>query len=799
MTSRQPPRGRPPQFDSYRPSEDRNRPTPAGQPHPDFDAARRAPPARGMHPGMPPAAQSGQPPLRDTFNYARPAVPTRQPRRGWGSTVLYGLLGLVAMGAGAVAFAMLTLPADFVRDYAVRAVKEKTGRDLVIAGPASFSIYPAPSISLSNVSLSSAPGAPPLVAMKSLDLSVAMWPLLERQVRIKALVLRDPVFDLEVDQQGRRSWDFAEARPTRFAQADVQSETPTMSDAAPGADEAPPADAARARRLKDVSLEDVRIENGSLHYADKRTGTDSNITAINARLGLQSIAAPLNAEGHLDWKGKTINFSGVMTSLTEVLEARPAKLDLKLGTDVLDATFQGSAKLETLSTEGILSAKSASARDLFAWLGTDLPPSDGFGELTAKGLWRAAPDQYSFSTAEIALDRTTARGDIALDTRGARPLINATLKLTELDLNTYSSKGKSSAKRAAPDARPPAGSDASGDKAHSIEDLIQQSDPPGPRVKGYTKREGWDEQAFDLRLLGVVDADAKLSVAKLKVGNLQLNQSDMTVALKNRVMTTTFEPVRLYEGFGKGTVVVDGTAESKAGFNANLTLVNISAQPLLKDLAEMDRVAGKGRLVVALAGQGESQREIVEDLHGTFEFAFEDGAIMGVNIPEMMRNLSKGSLKGLDAAPTDKTDFSEMTSTWQVKNGIAENQDLKIVSPLLRVAGSGRVELPARELDYVLKPKVVASLAGQGGEQDLSGIEVPVRVHGPWDKPKYSPDLGAVFKNPKTVETIKEIGKQLKGKKADEIVDELLGSGDGSEGGKSKGKKLLDKLFGGGQ
>jgi AsmA protein len=162
----------------------------------------------------------------------------------------------------------------------------------------------------------------------------------------------------------------------------------------------------------------------------------------------------------------------------------------------------------------------------------------------------------------------------------------------------------------------------------------------------------------------------------------------------------------------------------------------------------------------------------------------------------MMRNLSKGNLGGLETAPSDKTDFSEMTSTWTVKSGIAENQDLKLVSPMLRLTGSGRVMLPAREVDYMLRPKIVASIAGQGDTQDLSGIEVPVRMHGAWADPKFSPDLGAALKNPKTVETIKEIGKQFKGKKADEIVDDLFGSksGDG-ESGKSKGKKLLEQFL----
>ncbi len=153
------------------------------------------------------------------------------------------------------------------------------------------------------------------------------------------------------------------------------------------------------------------------------------------------------------------------------------------------------------------------------------------------------------------LDQTTARGDISLDTRGARPLVDANPTLTELDLNTYASKG----------ARHTASQKATekDGKAKSIEDLLQQQAPaePGPRVQGYTKREGWDEDAYNLAPLGALDANAKLSIGKLTVGAYHLDQSDLNVALKNRVMITTLNQVRLYEG--TGTALSPSTARPR--------------------------------------------------------------------------------------------------------------------------------------------------------------------------------------------------------------------------------------------
>ena len=101
----------------------------------------------------------------------------------------------------------------------------------------------------------------------------------------------------------------------------------------------------------------------------------------------------------------------------------------------------------------------------------------------------------------------------------------------------------------------------------------------------------------------------------------------------------------------------------------------------------------------------------------------------------------------------------------------------------------------------MLKPKIVAdSRRARAASRTSSGIEIPVRVTGPWEQPKFAPDFKGVLKDPKTaVDTIKEIGKQFKGKSAGEIANELLGSGNSADGQnqKSKAKDLLKQCSAG--
>ena len=301
-------------------------------------------------------------------------------------------------------------------------------------------------------------------------------------------------------------------------------------------------------------------------------------------------------------------------------------------------------------------------------------------------------------------------------------------------------------------------------------------------------------------LLGVADGDVHLTLDKLTFKNVTVGQSTAMVGVKDHAMQAKFEDVALYNGHGRGTVSVDGSANT-ANIGAHLALDNISALPFLKDAANFEWVAGNANVDLQLAANGLSQLQLVESLNGNVAFHFSDGAFVGFNLPAAIRGASNGDLSGLKRAPTAKTDFSALSATFVVANGVAQNQDLQLASPLLRVTGAGTIHMPQRTIDYTVKPKVVASLEGQQGDAAEPGIEVPVRVSGSWDAPKYQVDLKGMLSDPnKTVETVKEIGKKLKGKNANEIVDQLFGKKSGDDAttarNKAKAKNFLDKLLG---
>jgi len=250
------------------------------------------------------------------------------------------------------------------------------------------------------------------------------------------------------------------------------------------------------------------------------------------------------------------------------------------------------------------------------------------------------------------------------------------------------------------------------------------------------------------------------------------------VSIKNRALRTTIEDTRLYGGQGRGVVTAEGTGKG-AAIGANLSLDGVAALALLKDAAGFDWVDGKAKMHIAVAGQGGSEKAIVENLNGQAEFSFNDGAVVGYNIPQMVRGLSQGKLSGFNRVPSERTDFSEAGASFQIKGGVAETKDLRAASPLMRLTGTGVIHLAQREIDATLRPRLVGTLAGQGGSGEPAGVELPVRIRGPWERPQISADVDGLLKNPdKAIDAIRELGRQIqqqgKGGGLDKLIEQFI-------------------------
>ena len=320
---------------------------------------------------------------------------------------------------------------------------------------------------------------------------------------------------------------------------------------------------------------------------------------------------------------------------------------------------------------------------------------------------------------------------------------------------------------------------------------------PAP-TRARNRSAGWSRAPIDATAMKLVDADAQLKISGLTVSGLKIDKISLRLRLNNGTAQANIDRTELYGGYGRGVITASADAAA-TGVNvgANVGISDISAEIFLKDAADLELVSGRARFIAELNGSGRSQQAIMSSLAGTASFIFKDGAIVGWNIPQMLRGLRRGKIADLGKTPAAKTDFSEFAANFKINRGIANTQNLRVVSPLLRMPGSGNINIGRRRLDMILRPKLVASLEGQGGKAGLSGIQIPVRVSGPWDNPNAKPDLTRILIDGKvvrgTVEAVSKLTGKLKDKDAGDIVRGLLGD---NKNGEDQGNlDLLKGLF----
>ncbi|CAA7626750.1 AsmA family protein [Magnetospirillum sp. SS-4] len=646
--------------------------------------------------------------------------------------ILIALGVMVILAVAALIVLPGLVPADRIKDEVVTGVKTATGRDLSIQGKVAVAVFPSLSVQVGNVALSNPPGfsSKDLLRLGAVDVRLKLMPLLSGRIEVDSFVLVDPVITLETDRQGKGNWVFDAPA------AEAGSPPEAKSTAKPGA--AKPDEAPAAAGPSDLRLGDVRISNGRLIQIDGKTGTRQEVSGINLQVGLKSLDSPLSAKGGLTWNGKAVQIDLGIDSLKALMDGGATKMALSVDSEPVTLGFKGSAKGGTAAgVDGDLDLNVPSVRTLAAWAGAPIAMAgSGLGPLAIKGHLAAAGTRVAFTKAAIGLDAIKASGDVTVDTGGIRPNIRGRLDVDMLDLNPY----------LPPEDAAPAKAGGGGAGGGGKET------PPQSQTQA---KAGWSDDPIDASGLKAADVDFALSCAGINIRKIKVGKSALKLALKDGRMVADLTELALYRGAGKGRVALDGT-QPGVGLDASFQLKGLQAEPFLMDAAAMDRLSGTGNFDVTVAGRGKSQRQIVSSLDGKGAATFLDGAIKGINLAAMVRNVATAFTGG--PASTEKTDFAELGGTFTIARGIVSNKDLALKSPLLRVEGRGTVDLPQRTVNYRIDPKVVASLEGQGGSSSAAGIVVPVLVSGPWDNLGYRPDLEALLK-----QNVQNVGKAVEG------------------------------------
>ncbi|MDP3677982.1 MAG: AsmA family protein, partial [Methylotenera sp.] len=302
---------------------------------------------------------------------------------------------------------------------------------------------------------------------------------------------------------------------------------------------------------------------------------------------------------------------------------------------------------------------------------------------------------------------------------------------------------------------------------------ITKSDQPAAKGTGDTP--------IDLSALKKLNASGDAKIGWLKLANVTTQNVQIGLKADSGLVTVSPFSANLYQGSMSGTLKVDARATPNISFKQDMK--GIAIGPLLVDAINNDMLDGKGSLNVDVTTSGNSVDALKKALNGKAAVNLADGAVKGVDIAGTIRDMkSKADLfkdkSSIGADKSKKTDFSELTASFDIKNGVAHNEDLAMKAPILRLAkgdSRGDIDIGKETINYLAKPTVVKSLKGQGGADldALAGLTIPVKITGTFSAPKYGMDFAAIGVAVAKSNLLDKVG----GDKGS-AVKELLGGGD---------------------
>jgi len=696
--------------------------------------------------------------------------------------------GLAAVASMAFIFVLLLVVASLLinpNDYKpqiVQLVKEKKQRTLTLAGDIKLAFFPKLGLDLGRASVSEYRGEKEFAAVENARLFLSWWPLLKNELVVDQVRIEGVRANLVRFKDGTTNFDDLLQKEVEDKQIKFDIDSVTIAKSALSLrDEM----GGRQFALSDIKVKTGRIANGKPTEAVADFKMKSDNPQINAHfhvttgltidteakryavkgmnLEIQGEAAGLSNLA-VGLKGDVVMYQAVGTLLVENLAAAVAgkkgvdDIDVRLTAPKLQwaADKMATEKIELVAkvqqAKGELGlvvsipsiagdSQSFRAGMLNADVSATQPGTEYKGKLSSPLSGNFKSQTFALSNLKgslVASDKKMPGGGLKLDIAGSAQL---DLQHQSATVNLVSHLDESNIKLKAgvsPFANPHIALDLDVDRLDADRYLPAKAAQSQPQP----------EKPFDFSLLKMLNASGSVRIGSLKLYNIKANNVRLEFKAGGGRMDVSPLAASLYQGTASGAMSLNVTGPSIAA-RQNISGVNIA--PLLKDALNKDILEGKGNVNFDLRAEGSSVSAMKKTLQGKAGLNLHDGAVKGINIAARLREAKAGlgALKGEKtqvANVQEKTDFSELSASFNVNRGVAHNDDLSAKSPLLRVGGNGDIDVGTEMLNYLAKATVVGSLEGQGGRElaALKGVTVPLRIIGPFAAPKLTLDFNAL-------------------------------------------------------
>ncbi|WP_373942684.1 AsmA family protein [Vibrio chagasii] len=687
--------------------------------------------------------------------------------------------------AAILALVLLVNPNQF-KPLIVEQAQKHTGLELVIEGDISWQFFPSIGFELGQTELRNPEGftQPNLFKVDTVGVDVSVTPLFSNQLEIGNITLDGAEFYLETLKDGRKNID-------ALTQASASDASAPAAETTSEPAQAPQEQSAAEASGWTINLAGVTISNALFEMDDKQAGSFTKLYDVSLNLSEFAVDTWTTATFAASGENNQQKFSADGSAEFKLAEgfASYALRNIDLNAKFNDpATSIDSAKigLDTFEFDKVNQLTYAVVGNA-AGLDLDLK---GGGELTVdKAISKVILNKLTLDStfkgdtlpqspmkvdmlSDLSFDLTKSHlsfvleklqaNSIALDgkadvTLSDIPKVRFSLHSPNIDLDEFLGLGNSTETTSTA----PSGT-AGGSTSKSV------SSAPAKEVEP------------DLSALKTLDVKGDITIDKFKANNAKMQNVKTAFSVNRGIAELTSFTSNLYQGSISATAKLDAR-KTPATYTAKKRIKGVKVQPLLVDVAGNDVLEGTGNIDVNVKGKSLTPTGIKKNLVGTIAINFEDGAVNGINVAQLIRE-NYAKIKGEKVESTNeakKTDFSAMKATLKVDKGWVSTNDLSAQSPLLRVTGQGKANFINETVDFLVRTSIVGTLEGQGGKgiDDLKDVTIPIKVTGQWADPKFALVFDDVLKQKAQKEIDRGVNKltdKIKDEKTKEAVDGLL-------------------------
>ncbi|MFC1883208.1 AsmA family protein [Thermodesulfobacteriota bacterium] len=630
-------------------------------------------------------------------------------------------------------------------------VKDSTGRPFAIDGELKLSLFPWVGLAFSDLHFGNPPGfkEKEFISVKSFEVKVKFIPLLmgiakseiTEEIEVKKFIVEEPRIVLIKDRNGKANWEnIGKPKSPKPEKETVEKKGTSTKE--------------KGLNVKSIFVDELAIQNASIVFVDQSKAERKEISELNLLLDDVSLDKPLKISFSANIDGNPLSLDGKVGPLGKEPGKGTIPLDLIIkALKEINMAIKGTVTgpQANLKYDLSLEVSPFSLRKVFDRLGKKFPVStsdpDSLTHIALKADMKGTKNQVSISDGKIELDDSKMDFGIKAGDFN-KPDVNFNMNLDKIDVDRYlPAKGDKKEAKA---------------KKEKISKTKTAKTDYGP-----------------LRKL-VLNGDVQIS--EMKISGAKVQNVKLKVTGKNGIFHLDPLTMNLYDGNMKAKGNMNVTQDTPRSI-MDMHAEGIKIGPLLKDVLKKDIIEGTFKTDLNISMSGDNADAIKKTLNGKGEMLMKDGALIGIDLDAMIRNVKAAFGAAERKESTARTDFSEIKSVFTITNGLFNTKDTTLTSPVLRVFAEGDANLVTEALDMRIEPKFVGTIKGQGDTEKRKGIVVPIKVTGTFLDPKYTPDLeGTIKKGLKETlsdpEKLKKIfdSKDGKGRKKDlkEVGKDLL-------------------------